>query len=82
MAHQVQSPEDKKTTMECHADGLLVDANRLPYKYTISNLWLQLVTGDHIRVIAGENKGRCGTVLFTEEYISDIVPYDSMPQVV
>ena len=82
VAHQVQSPENKKDAMECHADGLLVDANRLPYEYAISNFWLRLVTGDHVRVIAGENKGRCGTVLFTEEYIADIVPYDSTPQVV
>ena len=82
VAHQVQSPEDKEDAMECHTDGLLVDSNCLPYKYVISNFWLRLVTSDHVRVIAGENKGQCGTVLFTEEYIADIVPYNSMPQVV
>ena len=37
VAHQVQSPEDKEDTVECHADSLLVDANHFPYKYAISN---------------------------------------------
>ena len=81
VVHQVQSPGDKEDAMECHADGLSVDTNRLPYEYPISNFQLQLVTGDHVRVIVGANKGQCGTILFTEEYSADIIPYDSTLQV-
>ena len=82
VAHQVQFPGDKEDAMECHVDGLSVDPNRLPYEYAISNFRLRLVAGDHVRVIAGENKGRCGTVLFTEENSADIIPYDSTSQVI
>ena len=65
VAHQVQSPKDKEDTMECHVDGLSIDANHLPYEYVILNFRLRLVTGDHVRVIASENEGQCGTFLFT-----------------
>ena len=79
VTHLVLMQEDKEDAQELLSSGVHVDINRLPHEYTLTTFQLQLVVGDHVRVIAGMHKTACGMVI---TFVPDdgsicIIPYGS-----
>ena len=79
IVHLVFTQGDREHAQELRSSGVHVDNNHLPHKYTLSTFRLQLVVGDHVRVIAGIHKTVCGTVitLVPDEGQVCIIPYGS-----
>ena len=77
VAHLVLTQEDREDAQELGSCGVHVDINHLPHKYTLSAFRLQLVVGDHVRVIAGAHKTACGMViaLVPDDGSVCIIPY-------
>ena len=77
IAHLVFTQGDREDAQELGSSGVHVNNNNLPHKYTISTFRLQLVVGDHVKVIAGMHKAVYGMVitLVSGEGHICIIPY-------
>lgn len=76
VAYQVVTPYDKEDGQLLRSSGYEVDHNRLPNEYVLSAFRLRLLAGDYVRIIAGQHKGVCGTVIdaVSEEGYVCIIP--------
>ena len=63
ITHLVFTQGDREDAQELRSSGVHVNNNHLPHIYTLSTFQLQLVVGDHVRVIAGTHKTGCGMVI-------------------
>lgn len=77
VGHLFLTSREESDAVDAQASGVLVNVDRLPHECALSTFRLRLLLGDHVKVIAGEHRAICGTVidLFSDGDYTRIIPY-------